>query len=327
MFIILKNIFIHIRNSLKIILTVAIATILIIGIISIYYKPTYSVTLNGEFIGYTNDKNGLQKQINDYMKGIEEQNLAFVDIETLPEYELCFVKRENTDSTEEILEKVKDLGTSYYDYYAIVLKNEEKYYVATKEEAEEVIDELKKKDSSNIDDLGYTLIYNTELGEYTDKDKIVASLYKKKVYIDSNSSATWGNGVSNEKLDLGIALIKPIASGYTITSRFGVRSSGNHTGLDVAAPTGTAIKAAASGTVTYASWSTTGYGNCIIISHGNGIETLYGHCSALYVSVGQYVEQGATIGAVGSTGNSTGPHLHLEIRSNGTRLNPQYYLY
>ena len=260
------------------------------------------------------------------MKGIEEENLAFVDIEALPEYELCFVKRESTDSTEEIFDKVKDLGTSYYEYYAIVLKDEEKYYVATKEEAEAVIDELKKKNSSNIDDIGYTLIYNTELGEYSDKDTIVAGLYKKKVYY-TNSSATWGNGVSTEKLDLGIALIKPIASGYTITSRFGARASGNHTGLDIAAPSGTAIHAAASGTVTFSGWSTTGYGNCIIISHGNGIDTLYGHCSSLYVSVGQYVEQGETIGAVGSTGNSTGPHLHLEIRSNGTRLNPQYYLY
>ena len=100
-----------------------------------------------------------------------------------------------------------------------------------------------------------------------------------------------------------------------------------HTGLDIAAPAGTPIYAAASGTVVASGWSNTGYGYYIIISHENGVQTLYGHCSALYVSAGQYVAQGENIAAVGSTGNSTGNHLHLEIRVNGSRVNPQYYLY
>lgn len=318
--------FVHIRSSLKLILTIIIFAILIIGIISIFYKPTYAVTLNGEFVGYTGDKNKLQKEINEYMKGLEEQNIAFVDIQNLPEYSLCFVKRESEDNTDEIFAKVTNQGTTYYEYYAIMLKDEAKYYVSTKEEAEEAIDTLKEKDSSNIDDIGYTQVYDTELKDYSDQDTIVAGLYKKKI-IYYNDSATWGNGLTTAKLDIGISLIKPISSGYTITSRFGTRSSGMHNGLDIAAPTGTAIHAAASGTVTFSGWSTTGYGYCIIISHGNGIDTLYGHCSQLYVSAGQSVAQGETIAAVGSTGNSSGPHLHLEIRSNGTRLNPQHYLY
>ena len=302
---------------------IAVAAIIIIGIISIFYKPTYSVTLNGEFVGYTTDKNELQKNINDYMKGIETENIAFRDIETLPEYSLCFVKKDSPDNSEEILEKVKSLGTTYYEYYAIMLKDEEKYYVSSKEEAEEVIDTLKKKDSNNIKDIAYTQIYNTEATDFTDEDTIVAGLYeKKKVYTYSGSYK-----IASSKVDLGISLIKPISSGYTITSRFGTRSSGMHTGLDIAAPKGTAIHAAASGTVVVSGVSSTGYGKYIIISHGNGVQTLYGHCSALYVSEGDYVEQGSTIAAVGSTGNSSGPHLHLEIRVNGSRYNPQYYLY
>ena len=68
-------------------------------------------------------------------------------------------------------------------------------------------------------------------------------------------------------------------------------------------------------------------GNFVKISHGNGVETVYGHCSKLYVTTGQTVAQGEAIAAVGSTGNSTGPHLHLEIRVNGVRQNPQIYLY
>jgi len=123
--------------------------------------------------------------------------------------------------------------------------------------------------------------------------------------------------------------VKPVTG--TITSRFGLRQataivSGNHKGMDIGAPNGTPILAAADGTVTYSGWMS-GYGNLVIISHGNGIQTYYGHCSKLYVSEGETVSAGETIAAVGSTGNSTGNHLHFEIRKNGTQINPQKYLY
>jgi len=319
----IKNIFVHIRSSLKLILMIVVAAILIIGIISIFYKPTYAVTLNGEFIGYTNDKNALQAEINEYMQGREAESVAFVDIATLPEYSLCFVKRDSVDSTQEIVDKVKSLGTTYYEYYAILLEDEEKFYVASKDEAEAIIDTLDQKNSNNIDEISFTQIYNTELKEYTDKDTVVDELYeKKKVYVSSGSYT-----IASAKIDLGIDLIKPVQSGYTITSRFGTRSSGMHRGLDIAAPTGTPIYAAAAGTVLSSGWSDNGFGYCILISHGNGVQTLYAHCSDLYVSAGEYVSQGEHIAAVGSTGWSTGPHLHLEIRVNGTIVNPQYYLY
>ncbi len=323
----IKNIFVHIRSSLKIVLMIVIPAIIIVGIISIFYKPTYSVTLNGEFIGYTDDKNKVQKEVNEYMKGIQTENIAFIDIETLPEYSLCFVKRQNIDNSEEILSKIKQLGTTYYNYYAILLNDETKYYVSTKEDAEAIIDKLKEKDSNNINEIAYTEIYNTEQQTFTAQDEVVEALYEKKpVYVPTYSNY-YSYTIASAKVDLGIDLIKPIASGYTITSRFGQRSSGNHGGLDIAAPGGTPIHAAAAGTVVVSGWSNVGYGNHIIIQHSNGVQTLYGHCSALYVSAGQYVEQGEVIGAVGSTGNSTGNHLHLEIRANGSRLNPQYYLY
>ena len=99
----------------------------------------------------------------------------------------------------------------------------------------------------------------------------------------------------------------------------------NHKGLDIASPRGTHIYAAQSGTVITSGYSSS-YGNHVIIDHGNGYTTLYAHASAKYVSVGEYVEQGEMIAAVGSTGNSTGNHLHFEIRKNGTRVNPAPYL-
>lgn len=98
-----------------------------------------------------------------------------------------------------------------------------------------------------------------------------------------------------------------------------------HTGLDIAAKHGSAIKAADSGTVTFTGWQG-GYGNFIIVNHGNGIITRYAHCSSISVSKGQQVARGETIGAVGSTGRSTGPHLHFEVLSGGSFQNPLSYL-
>ena len=112
-----------------------------------------------------------------------------------------------------------------------------------------------------------------------------------------------------------------------ITSPFGWRSNpfgGGpefHQGRDIAAPTGTTITAAAAGTVIMAQWYG-GYGNYILIDHGNHYSTGYGHCSAIYVSVGQVVQRGQAIGAVGSTGYSTGPHVHFEVRINGKPVDP-----
>jgi murein DD-endopeptidase MepM/ murein hydrolase activator NlpD len=95
-----------------------------------------------------------------------------------------------------------------------------------------------------------------------------------------------------------------------------------HPGIDIAAGFGLGIYAADSGVVTYAGWSTTGYGNLIIINHNNGYLTFYGHLSDYYVSCGQSVNKGEAIGAAGSTGNSTGPHLHFEVRYGGSAVNP-----
>lgn len=124
--------------------------------------------------------------------------------------------------------------------------------------------------------------------------------------------------------------IRPISNG-TQTSSFGYRSqptagaSTYHQGVDWGTPIGTAVKASRAGTVTSAGWMS-GYGYCVIISHGDGVETRYGHLSSVNVYAGQTVNQGDKIALSGNTGVSTGPHLHFEIRINGTAVNPLDYL-
>ncbi len=126
------------------------------------------------------------------------------------------------------------------------------------------------------------------------------------------------------------SMIWPCPSCHTITSEFGWRihpiygTSKYHSGVDIGASYGATVIAADSGTVITAGW-VSGYGNCVVISHGNGVSTLYGHMSSIAVSSGQSVSQGQTIGYVGSTGNSTGPHLHWEVTVNGERQNPLNY--
>ena len=323
----------HVRSSLKFTFLLIISAIIIIGIISLVYKPTYTVTLNGEFIGYTSNKSKLQKRINEYIESENENNIAFIDIQNLPEYSLCLLKRENNTNDDEIFDKVKNSGTTYYEYCAILNGEEEKYYVSGKDEAEEIINTLKDKKSSNIAKITYTQIHSTELKDFSDKDTVVADLYKKPTVVASSSQGVYSTYYGEKIISTetpssavqGIGLIKPLYG--TITSRFGSRWGGTHKGLDIAASTGSTIAAAAGGTVVFSGWDTYGLGNCIKIDHGNGVQTVYGHCSQLYVTSGQYVSQGQAIAAVGSTGNSTGPHLHLEIRLDGVAQNPQLYLY
>ncbi|MCX7883638.1 MAG: peptidoglycan DD-metalloendopeptidase family protein [Caloramator sp.] len=112
--------------------------------------------------------------------------------------------------------------------------------------------------------------------------------------------------------------------GY-ISSKFGYRWGRMHEGIDIAAPRGTAIIASESGKVTFAGWRS-GYGYCVMISHGNGYQTLYGHASKLYAKTGQYVKKGQKIAAVGSTGRSTGSHVHFEVRQRGACKNPLKYI-
>ncbi len=118
-------------------------------------------------------------------------------------------------------------------------------------------------------------------------------------------------------------LVWPV--GGPITSPFGMRWGSLHPGIDIGAGTGTPIRAAASGRVIVAAYSG-GYGNLIVIDHGGGLATAYAHQSQLAVGVGANVSQGQLIGYIGSTGFSTGPHLHFEVRVNGSPVDPMGYL-
>lgn len=329
----IKQILVFARKSMKLTILIAVSIFLIICAVALFFKPIYAVTINGEAVGYSKDKSKLQARINQYMKNGdgEQSNIAFVQVDHMPEYKMCLLKRNIVANDDEIYEKIKQSGVVYYKYYALMEGEEEKAYLSDFTQAEQIVTKLKEKDSNNIDKITILEMYDVELKEFAEVEATVAALYKQKIVpvkkVVTTGKVNTSTNISYKKPALNLNLIRPMSG--TITSRFGAVSSrrvSRHTGLDIAASTGTKIKACAGGTVTFSGYKGS-YGYMVVVNHGNGVETYYGHCSKLYVKAGQQVKQGDVIAAVGNTGNSTGPHLHLEIRLNGVAYNPQNYLY
>ena len=202
-----------------------------------------------------------------------------------------------------------------YEYYNLELNGEVIESVNSKEDAETIKEQLE------LQDITITQIITENAEEINTHELEVAknNVAEKTQTTDKSEEIANIDGIEIATL--------PITG--TISSRYGVSSrirSSTHTGLDIAASTGTPIKVIADGTVTSAQY-TGSYGYLVKVEHGNGVESWYAHTSKMYVKAGDEVKAGDVIAAVGSTGNSTGPHLHLEIRINGQHVNPQKYIY
>lgn len=160
------------------------------------------------------------------------------------------------------------------------------------------------------------------------KTKVIAFGTKEKPKQETSSTTSnkgsAGSAVSGSNSGM---FMHPLNGGGRMSSPYGSRWGTFHRAIDIAAPAGTPIYAAASGVVTYSGYNNGGFGKLIIIDHQNGYETYYAHCNSLYAQVGQKVSKGQNIAGVGSTGNSTGNHVHFEIRKDGTPINPYSYIY
>ncbi len=139
--------------------------------------------------------------------------------------------------------------------------------------------------------------------------------------------STVRGGSSSEGAGIAPAIVGTGTFIFPVSSRnFTQRFWYGHPGIDVGLAEGSGVFASDTGTVTFAGWNIYGYGNLIVINHGNGYETFYGHLSAINVFPGQIVYQGNVIGAVGNTGNSSGSHVHFEIRTGGNQDDPCWYI-
>jgi murein DD-endopeptidase MepM/ murein hydrolase activator NlpD len=151
----------------------------------------------------------------------------------------------------------------------------------------------------------------------------VEALLQVSAQLASRIQASQSSTSSAPVIPSGGGLMWPVSG--PVTSGFGWRWGRMHEGIDIAVPTGTPVHASQSGRVIVAGWMG-GYGNLVVIDHGGGLSTAYGHNSSIAVGSGQSVSQGQVIAYSGSTGNSTGPHVHYEVRVNGAPVDPLGYL-
>ena len=310
-----------------------IALGIISAIIFIKFKPIYQVSISGQEVGYIESKTELEDNVKQTINENKE-NVDSVKITIEPEYELKLVNRTIETNEEEVASAItKDMIVTY-KYYEIALNESVIDTVSTIEDAEELINEIKENKQEELEQNNINL---TVTEKYTEEKVETSTIEIARVNLNSKvDTAIEEEKARKEEEERiknmpdvnGIKLATAPITG-TITSRYGVSSSirsSRHTGLDIAATNGTPIKVVADGTVTFARYNGS-YGYLVKVNHGNGVETWYAHTSKMYVTVGQEVKAGDVIALVGSTGNSTGPHLHFEIRINGEHVNPQNYLY
>lgn len=296
------------------------------------FKVAYRVTVDGKVIGYVQNKDDFTNMITNQVLNHKNENIELVVLNEIPTYSVALVSKNKVTDESAIISILKLKSDVTYKMYAITLDGEDKAYVDTFEEAKEKVDEFNEAYGETFEsEFAIREVYTDNDLEYKNMKyatitKMTQNLEEEKVKVEEERKA---QAEKEGRMINGIEFVTAPVSGR-ISSRYGVNESiRNHThkGLDIAASNGTTIVAAADGVVKYAQFNNGGYGNLVIISHGNGVETYYAHCSRLYVSQGQSVKAGEAIAAVGSTGHSTGNHLHFEIRLNGEQVNPQNYLY
>lgn len=292
----------------------------------------YKVSISGEELGYVENKQALEETLKEEITESSDKTIEDISLNKEPEYELKLVSRTENTEEKEVAQELKEETTVTYKYYEIAVQENVVEKVNTSEEAEELVNEIKEENDSEEIDLSIVEKYtqNEEEVDTSDLEVAKANVQEtvqtaiEEIAQQKEEEERWNALPSINGIKLAVTPIEG-----TITSRYGVSSrlrKSTHTGLDISAVTGTDIKVVADGTVISAGYSGS-YGYLVKVDHGNGVETWYAHTSKMYVKKGDTVKAGDVIAGVGSTGNSTGPHLHLEIRVNGETVDPQDYLY
>ena len=315
-----------------------------IGFMAWKFKFVYMVEMGGVELGLVNDKDKFEKDIKDTLEDLEEPVVS-AKLKENPKYSLRLVDKEDIDVDDNyVFAKVEEKIEKTYRYYNIKEDDKLLAKVSTTEEKDNLLKEL--EEAKQVKDLKveeeqtkeyYIISYeeakqlastNVDNIENEKKSKLEKEkIEKRNTNIVKNirrGGTVSASSSSNASAMLGsLSFRRPLNSSRVSAGYLGYPG---HRGIDFPSPQGTPVMAAESGTVTTVMYSNKSYGNRVIIDHGNGISTLYGHNSTIGVSLGQKVSKGQTIAGVGSTGNSTGNHVHFEIRINGKPINPTSYV-
>lgn len=296
------------------------------------YKYYKTLDDSQVFIGQTIDENFLDKILAQEQERLESDGYYIVSLELDPDINVVKqVVKKSTVNEEELKSNILDCFQVEILLTKLTIKGKDDiYYFKTEEECKTFVSELNKISKVETTTEGttgsYELVTDQEVLDALKADhKAAAEAAKKKAELEAarkKATTTSRGGTSSRTANKKC----PVLASYVyISSTYGPRWGSTHTGVDYAAYYGTSIYSWKDGTVTQAGWNG-GYGNFIEVKHGDGTVSRYAHCSKIAVSVGQKVSKGQTIGYVGSTGNSTGNHLHFEIKVNGKFVNPLNYL-
>lgn len=299
------------------------------------YKPTLKVSLDDKFIGYFENEEEFEEVYNTLVsekEQIDPNVKVYLDAE--PVFTTCYI-RDSLIVSQNVYTSLRSEIKTEYTIYNVAINNEKKMTFNNQDEANKYVADLKKEvpkvksevTAEKVADLGE--MTSIEVADNIFKDVVsrnkpvtiptvkITTTTKAKttsttsVYASANVAAAQGG-------------VWPTTARY-ISSPFGYRGTSIHTGMDIAGRGGDPIYAYKSGLVVFAGWGGP-YGNMLKIDHGNGVATWYAHCSKLLVSAGDTVEMGQIIANEGTTGNSTGNHLHFEMRINGIAVNPYGYI-
>lgn len=294
------------------------------------YVEAYELALNNNVVGYISSPD----IVDEVIKNIEDKyytrasNKGFsvegIDFDTKIDLRKNSILTSEISSAEEISKMILDVNDSIPDPLVKITVEAEKEETVAIEPAVEVI---------KVDDmyLGDKKVEEGKEGEKVVKKKLTfvngkeidSEIVNQNVIKEAESTRVY-KGIKNPIVS-NMAFLKHPTRGGVVTSAFGERSRGGHRGVDIGVPSGTPIGAACDGVVTYVGYDDI-YGNMIKIRHDDNTETLYAHASEILTTVGREVKKGETIAKVGSTGRSTGPHLHLELIYKGNPINPVDYI-
>ncbi|MDD3303571.1 MAG: M23 family metallopeptidase [Clostridia bacterium] len=324
-------------STLKFVIFTILSFVLICSAVMItvlnHYKPAVKTYINGECIGYFSSPQQFDEVYNDLV--IEKQNIdsnVKVYLESEPTFETSYI-RESLLSQQNVYTNLRGNIKTEFIVYKVLVNNEEKMTFNVQDDANKYVEDLKKEVAKLDVQIKEEKV--SELGDLTTLEKadaILKDIVDRNKPVQSNKTQNYSNNSStNQKASDAIANaslaqggIWPTISTY-ISSTYGWRWGTIHTGTDIAGKYGDPVYAWKDGLVTYSGWAGS-YGNIVKIDHGNGISTWYAHCSKLLVKAGQEVSQGQTISLMGSTGFSTGNHLHFEVRINGVHVNSYPYI-
>ena len=295
-----------------------------------YYE--FNQQINAQVtVGYSREEINIFSIMDEYLKQLEEDGyyVASCNINNLIFKQICIIPRHKIDEDE-----VRRMFVNTFDVTIFCKKvtiNEDIYYFkneANKEAFIEKLNSIKKieYDSEEVIEDKSIITKQATLDKKIDElkeEKKQEEKERKEKELREKQKVTSRGGVQRKQSSYKSGV--PLATYSYISSYYGMRNGRMHTGVDFAAPAGTKIYAWKAGKVIQASWSGS-YGNFIVIQHNDGTVSRYAHCSGYACSKGDVVSKGQVIGYVGTTGNSTGNHLHLEIKVNGNFVNPLNYL-